>query len=136
MKTIRLLTAAMMLFAVLPRSVASAMTNDSHRRVDNLRGDLVYIPQNAPDVGSYVAAAYNRIFIDGQLQALIALYDDPRTERPIDYAEMYENDGDLLGIAWYDGFGILRIAVDHGLTTESPEHVSGVLLFDPDGDSV
>ena len=129
MKTIRLLIAVTMLAALLPRSVASAVTNDSHRRVYNLRGGLVYVPQTAPDAGRYVAAAYNRIFIDGRLQAVIALYDNPETERPIDYAELYETDGNLLGIAWYDRFGILRIAVDHGLTTESPEHVSGVLLF-------
>lgn len=136
MKTIRLMMAVMMLFAVLPREAASAVTNDSHRRAYNLRGDLVYIPRNAPDVGQCVAAAYSRIFIDGEMQAIIALYDDPQTARTIDYAEMYQSDGDLIGIAWYDRFGILRIAVDHGLTTESPETVSGVLLFIADGDPV
>jgi len=40
------------------------------------------------------------------------LYDDPSTRRTADYLELYDSQGGLAVVSWFDRFGIQRIAVD------------------------
>jgi hypothetical protein len=35
----------------------------------------------------------------------VVVYDDPSTPRPADYIELYDNDGDLVAVGWFDRFG-------------------------------
>jgi hypothetical protein len=58
--------------------------------------------------------------VEGEVLGTLAayLYDDVTTERPFDYWELYDKDGDLLAVGWFDKFGIQRTAVDRGILEE------------------
>jgi hypothetical protein len=64
-----------------------------------------------------------------------AVYDDARTKRPADYFEVYDSNGDLLAVGWFDRFGIQRMAVDRGLI-EKGDELEGVFVSLLDGDSI
>jgi hypothetical protein len=40
------------------------------------------------------------------------------SERPVDYWELYDQDGDLVAFSWFDEFGIQRIVIDEGILQE------------------
>jgi hypothetical protein len=42
----------------------------------------------------------------------VVVYDDPSTTRPEDYVELYDSDGELAAVGWFDPFGIQRMAID------------------------
>jgi hypothetical protein len=53
----------------------------------------------------------------------------------VDYWELYDNDGDLVAISWFDRFGIERLAIDRGLVDEG-DKLEGAFVVFSDGDSV
>ena len=55
--------------------------------------------------------------VEGELLGLVAAYtyDDVSTERPADYWELYNNQGSLVAVSWFDKFGARRTAVDRGI---------------------
>jgi hypothetical protein len=65
----------------------------------------------------------------------VTVYDDATTERPVDYWELYDSEGDLLAARWFDRLGIKRTAVDRGVLdrADKPE---GILVVIVDGDLV
>jgi hypothetical protein len=65
----------------------------------------------------------------------LAVYDDPRTARPEDYIELYDNDGQLVAVGWIDRFGIERIAVDRALL-ENREDLNGTFVTVVDGEPI
>lgn len=71
-----------------------------------------------------------RLVDEDNVLGVIAFYDDPGTERPIDYMEVYNKAGDLMVFGWFDRFGIERVAVDEGAlgTAEKPEGVYVILV--------
>lgn len=71
----------------------------------------------------------------GGLLGVAAEYDDPTTERPADYLELYTGEGDLLAFGWFDQFGIQWTAVDRGLLEDAGE-LEGVFVIVLDGDAV
>ena len=75
------------------------------------------------------------VVLDDEPLGDVVTYDDPTTKRPADYFELYDSEGNLLAIGWYDRFGIRRIAVDRGLFDEAQEP-QGVFVTLLDGDSV
>jgi hypothetical protein len=60
------------------------------------------------------------------------MYDDPATERPVDYMEIYDTDGNLLAFGWFDQFGIERIAVDRSFV-EPSQQLAGTFFIFADG---
>jgi hypothetical protein len=62
----------------------------------------------------------------------LAIYDDPRTARPEDYIELYDNSGQLVAVGWIDRFGIQRITVDRSLL-ENRDDLRGVFVTVVDG---
>ena len=52
------------------------------------------------------------VVTDGEAVGVLATYDDPSTKRAEDYLELYDSDGDLVAVGWFDRFGIQRLAVD------------------------
>ena len=62
----------------------------------------------------------------------LAVYDDPRTARPADYIELYDNGGQLVAVGWIDRFGIQRISVDRSLL-ENRDDLRGVFVTVVDG---
>ena len=59
--------------------------------------------------------SFSAVVADGDTVGSLAVYDDPRTERPEDYIELHDKDGLLVAVGWIDRFGIERIAVDRAL---------------------
>ena len=55
------------------------------------------------------------------------VYDDPATRRPADYLELYDGDGGLVAVTWFDRFGIQRIAVDRAFV-DGREKLEGVFV--------
>jgi hypothetical protein len=62
----------------------------------------------------------------------LAVYDDPRTARPEDYIELYDNSGQLVAVGWIDRFGIQRISVDRSVL-ENRDDLRGVFITVVDG---
>ena len=55
------------------------------------------------------------------------LYDDPSTRRAADYLELYDSQGGLVAVSWFDRFGIQRIAVDRAFA-DGEERLEGVFV--------
>jgi hypothetical protein len=70
-----------------------------------------------------------------QTVGVVAVYDDPTTERPADYLELYDSVGHLLAASWFDRFGIERVAADRGFL-EGKNQLEGVFVILLGGDSV
>jgi hypothetical protein len=75
------------------------------------------------------------LVVEGQTLGEVLVYDDPSTERPVDYFEVYDNPGDLIGVGWFDQFGIERMAVDRGIL-DGEDELEGVFVSLLEGDSI
>ena len=64
---------------------------------------------------------------------LTYVYNDVTTERPADYWELCDKEGNLLAVRWFDRFGILRTAVDRGIVEEK-DKLEGIFVVVLDGD--
>jgi hypothetical protein len=75
--------------------------------------------------------------VEGQVLGAVAayVYADVTTERPADYWEIYDKEGDLLAAGWFDRFGIRRTAVDRGIM-EKEDKLEGIFVIVLDGDSI
>ena len=75
--------------------------------------------------------------VEGEVLGSVAayVYNDVTTERPADYWELYDNEGDLLAFRWFDRFGIPRTAVDRGIVEQGNE-LEGVFVIVSDGASM
>ena len=79
--------------------------------------------------------SFSAVMADGDIVGALAVYDDPRTARPEDYIELYDNDGQLVAVGWIDRFGIERIAVDRALL-ENREDLNGTFVTVVDGEPI
>ena len=50
------------------------------------------------------------------------------------YWELYDKQGNLLVVSWFDKFGIQRTAVDRGIVEEK-DQLEGIFVIVVDGDS-
>jgi hypothetical protein len=75
--------------------------------------------------------------VDGEVLGTIAayVYDDVTTERSADYWELYDKNGDLLAVSWFEGSGVQRTAVDRGILEEK-DRLEGVFVVVLTGDSI
>ena len=73
--------------------------------------------------------------VEEQIMGTVAayVYDDVTTERPVDYWEIYNQDGELLAVSWFDSLGVRRTAVDRGIVEEKGE-LEGIFVVVLDGD--
>jgi len=85
---------------------------DSLQLAENPFGSITVLPekQNMKLIG-FVAPKISSGIAGG-----MAVYDDAATKRIGDYAEIYNLKGALIAIIWFDQFGILRTAIDRGLS--------------------
>jgi hypothetical protein len=79
--------------------------------------------------------SFSAVVADGDTVGSLAVYDDPRTERPEDYIELYDKDGLLVAVGWIDRFGIERIAVDRALL-ENRDDLHGTFVTVMDGEPI
>ena len=77
---------------------------------------------------SLTLVSFSSLLIAGNTVGKVLIYDDPTTKRPADYFELYDTDGDLLAVDWFDRFGIQRMAVDRGLLEEA-DKLEGVFVI-------
>lgn len=79
--------------------------------------------------------AFYPLVVEDEIMGAVAVYDDVTTERPADCWELYDSEGDLLAVTWFDKFGIERMAVDQGLLEEA-EGPEGVFVVFLEGESL
>lgn len=89
--------------------------------------DLLHSIRPPAEKLSLVWAA--RVVDDDKALGIVTMYDDPATDRPVDYMEIYDTAGNLLAFGWFDQFGIERIAVDRSFVESSQEPVGRFLIF-------
>jgi hypothetical protein len=75
------------------------------------------------------------VVADGNTVGAVAVYDDPSTQRLEDYLELYDREGDLVAVGWFDRFGIQRMAVDRALV-DGDEELQGVFVTVVDGELI
>lgn len=75
--------------------------------------------------------------VEGEVMGAVAayVYDDVATDRPTDYWEIYNQEGELLAASWFDSLGIPKTAVDRGLVEEK-DKLEGVFVLVLDGDLI
>ena len=75
--------------------------------------------------------------VDGAVVGSVASYvfADATTRRPVDYWEFYDEGGDVVAIAWFDQFGVRRIAVDEGIMNDEGK-LDGRFVLVLDGEAV
>lgn len=95
----------------------------------------VFPPVSATERDRLSLVSFLPVIVEGVVVGGLAAYDDTTTQRAADYLELYDNDGHLLAVGWFDGFSIERIAIDLGLL-EASEKLQGVFIILIDGDSV
>ena len=72
---------------------------------------------------------------NGKTRGTVVVYDDPSTARREDYLEIYNHAGDLVAVAWFDRFGIQRVAVDRAFI-DGKAQAEGFFIALVDGDFV
>jgi hypothetical protein len=94
-----------------------------------------FIPVAIPEKDRLTLVSTFPLIVEGEPLGIGAIYDDPATERRDDYSELYNREGHLLAVSWFDKFGIERIAKDRGVL-EDVGILEGVFVVVLDGDSV
>jgi hypothetical protein len=95
----------------------------------------VTINAPVPEKRSLRLISYEPLTEDREVIGIIVLYDDAATKRPVDYAELYNTEGNLLAVHWFDRFGIERTAVDRGIIRQDGD-IEGTLVLLVDGDFI
>jgi hypothetical protein len=88
------------------------------------------LPLRPPNV-----VKFSQLIANGVRLGTVVWYDDPATLRLADYLELYDVDGGLVAISWFDRFGIERFAMDRAFI-EGRSRLEGVYVFTVDGDSM
>lgn len=110
-------------------AVASAQAADSSSQ-PRFAALAVGLPQV-----SLTLISLSPLIANGQTVGAIAVYDDPTTQRPADYLEVFDSEGALVVVSWFDRFGIERLVVDRALI-EGGDELQGVLVAVLDGESI
>jgi hypothetical protein len=111
----------------------------------NVRADELQPRDNAAEPGGVTApephdmtlVSFEPWVVEGEALGTIAVYvyADVTTERPADYWELYDKNGDLLAVSWFDRSGIQMTAVDRGILEEK-DRLEGILVVVLTGDSI
>jgi hypothetical protein len=72
---------------------------------------------------------------NGQTVGVIAVYDDPTTQRPVDFIEVLNSEGTIVAVSWFDLFGIERLVVDRALL-DGGQELEGVFVAVVNGDVI
>ncbi len=120
-------------FAILSLSLlflsSRSLHAESTRVTENLRREIVLLPPSTPDKSRLILVSFVTIATEAEIIGAMAMYDDPQTERPVDYLELYDGSGGLVLVSWVDRFGIRRMAMDRGLLQEEASELEGILVL-------
>jgi hypothetical protein len=72
---------------------------------------------------------------EGQTVGIVAVYDNPATPRTEDYLELYDGNGEIVAIGWFDQFGIRRMIVDRALV-EGADRFQRIFVTLVSGESI
>jgi len=75
------------------------------------------------------------VIAQGGTVGALVVYDDPSTRRAEDYVELYDSDGELVAVGWFDEFGIQRMAIDRAFV-DGGDKLQGVFVAIVDGESI
>jgi hypothetical protein len=91
---------------------------------------------SGPEQHQMTLVSFEPWVFEGEVLGLLVAYsyDDVTTDRPTDYWELYNNEGSLVAVSWFDKFGIRRTAVDSGIVEEQ-DQLEGVFVIVSDGSS-
>ncbi len=95
----------------------------------------VFYPVWALEEHELTRSAIASLVVGDKSMGVVVVYDDPSTDRPADYLELYDDTGHLLAVSWFDRLGIERVAVDRGFL-EGKNELDGVFVVLLDGDPV
>jgi|SRR6516164_5418077 hypothetical protein len=101
---------------------------------DALKQDTL-LPTLVAEKNRRTLVSFFPVIVEGEPAGVVAVYDDPTTERPADYWELYDNEGELMAASWFDRFGIVHMAVDRGFVEETGE-LEGVFVVFLQGESL
>ena len=102
---------------------------------DNLSGQEIGLPATASEQRTLTLVSFSQLVVEGEIVGAVAVYHDPATKRPIDYWELYNSEGGLSAVGWFDRFGIERMAVDRGIL-DGEDELEGVFVSLLEGDSI
>lgn len=102
---------------------------------DNASGPEVLLSATRLEQHSLTLVSPSPLVVERQTLGKVLVYDDPTTERPADYFELYDKPGDLIAVGWFDRFGIERMAVDRGIL-DGEDELEGVFVSLLEGDSI
>ena len=103
------------------------------QRSDNTPVQQALLPPFGPEPSQLTEVSLSPLVVSGETVGMVSVYDDPTTERPVDFLALYNNAGQLVAVGWFDKFGIQRIAMDRGLLEDNGK-LEGVLVLVLDGD--
>ena len=101
---------------------------------DNATGQEI---ATAPEQHDMSLVSFDPWVVEGEVLGTLAayVYTDVTTERPADYWELYDKNGDLLAVSWFDRSGAQRTAVDRGILEEK-DRLEGILVVVLTGESI
>ena len=101
---------------------------ESAPTMENVSGNSAAHPA-LPQYQSLTPIAVVTVTVQGATLGQMVIYDDAKTERRGDFAAIHSRSGHLVGLTWFDRFGIQRTAVDRGLLeADEPQGVFVVVL--------
>lgn len=118
-----------------PIFFSSTLQAQPMRAVDRAAIQKSLLPNFVPEQRPLKLLSRFPLLVSGLTAGTVVVYDDPITPRPADYFEVYDKDGDLVAVGWFDRFGIRRMAVDRGLVEEKGD-LEGVFVALLEGDSI
>ena len=129
------------IFAVLPFIVVLlflGLSANAAQAIDNPpEPEVITGPETGPEQHKMSLVSFEPWVSEGQMLGILAsyVYDDVTTERAADYWELYDREGNLLAVGWFDKFGIERAAVDRGIVEEK-DQLEGVFVMVVDGQTI
>jgi hypothetical protein len=111
------------------------IANANAQAAESAAKPKIVLPTYGQAQSSLQLISLSPLVADGKTVGAIAVYDDPATRRSEDYLELYDSDGDLVAVGWFDRFGIQRIAVDRAFV-EGREDLQGEFVTVVDGEPI
>ena len=124
---------AIMLGLAAPLFLSVLVEAEPIQNSDNTSVQQAILSPFGPEQSQLTEVSLSPLVVSGETVGMVVVYDDPTTERPVDFLALYDNAGQLVAIGWFDKFGIQRMAMDRGLLEDNGK-LEGVLVLVLDGD--
>lgn len=109
-----------------------ALAQEMHPKDNSVGQEMT----SGPEPHKMTLISFEPWVVEGKVLGSVAsyTYDDVTSERPADYWEIYDQNGDLIAVSWFDSLGIRKTAVDRGLVEEK-DQLEGVFVVLLDGEA-